>query len=60
MRHSGSLRGGHYTAYVCHLNKKNEDFWYEISDSYVEKIAPRNVLNCPQAFMLFYRRVTKV
>lgn len=57
MLHSGSLRGGHYTAYACHKNEEGHDIWYHISDNHVSETTAQSVLNSSQAFMLFYTKL---
>ena len=48
--HFGSMGFGHYTAYV-----KNNDEWYEMDDSSVSRVDPRDVAGS-QCYVLFYRR----
>lgn len=50
--HSGSLGGGHYTAYA-----KNNGKWYSFNDSSVHAVSASSVTNSMStAYMLFYRR----
>jgi len=67
--HRGSLRGGHYTAYVRASassstqpkgdalkgvkSDENSDSWYSISDSRVKKIMFEDVMAC-QAYLVLY------
>jgi ubiquitin carboxyl-terminal hydrolase 4/11/15 len=51
--HSGSLGGGHYTAFA----KNFEDGeWYDYNDSMCHKIHSVDRLKTSQAYLLFYRR----
>jgi len=61
VEHSGTMRGGHYVAYVRggHRNsgKENEGFtWYQASDAYVREVSLDEVLRC-EAYILFYEKV---
>jgi len=49
--HSGSVHGGHYTAYVKNANNK----WYSYNDTNVSEINP-NMLISSKAYCLFYRK----
>jgi ubiquitin carboxyl-terminal hydrolase 8 len=49
--HSGSVHGGHYTAYVKNANNK----WYSFNDTNVSEIN-NNMLITPKAYCLFYRK----
>lgn len=52
INHSGSLGGGHYTAYCkSPLNKQ----WYNFNDSYVSPIEESKIVSS-QAYVLFYER----
>lgn len=60
--HVGSLRyGGHYAAYVKrHMENRDypdRDVWYYCSDSVINMVATKHVLNDPRASILFYRRI---
>ncbi|XP_016506373.1 ubiquitin carboxyl-terminal hydrolase 2-like [Nicotiana tabacum] len=63
VEHSGTMRGGHYVAYVRGAPKitgkdKNtaEDFvWYYASDAYVREVSLEEVLGC-EAYILFYEQ----
>jgi ubiquitin carboxyl-terminal hydrolase 4/11/15 len=51
--HSGSLGGGHYTAFAKNF-EDNE--WYDYNDSMCHKIHSVDRLKTAQAYLLFYRR----
>lgn len=53
--HMGGLGGGHYTAYVKHLNREQ---WYCFDDSRVYPIEEDQVVSS-NAYMLFYQRRTE-
>lgn len=63
MEHSGTMRGGHYVAYVRggQRNKGNADkenersTWYHASDAYVRQVSLDEVLRC-EAYILFYEK----
>ncbi|CAK8567075.1 unnamed protein product [Lathyrus sativus] len=66
VEHSGTMRGGHYVAYVRGGqknrekvdNKENENVnstWYYASDAYVREVSLDEVLRC-EAYILFYER----
>ncbi|XP_058755603.1 ubiquitin carboxyl-terminal hydrolase 2-like [Vicia villosa] len=66
VEHSGTMRGGHYVAYVRGgqknrekvNNKENENVnstWYHASDAYVREVSLDEVLRC-EAYILFYER----
>ncbi|KAG0557041.1 hypothetical protein KC19_11G098300 [Ceratodon purpureus] len=63
VEHSGTMRGGHYVAYVkgCKMEGKDacEDpsTWYYISDSHVRETCLESVLQS-EAYLLFYERKT--
>ncbi len=50
LNHSGSMRGGHYTAYV----RNAADRWYHFNDNNVKEIRTSTVVS-PKAYCLFYR-----
>jgi hypothetical protein len=54
--HSGSLQFGHYTAYARH-QVKGEWHWYYYSDTHHIRVDASEVINWPDAFMLFYKRM---
>ena len=49
--HSGSVHGGHYTAYVKNANNK----WYNFNDTSVSEINPTMLISS-KAYCLFYRK----
>ena len=49
------MGGGHYIAYVCY-EYQGTRYWLYMSDSFVERVDERNVLQC-EAYILFYRRL---
>lgn len=66
VEHSGSMRGGHYIAYVRggdrsggKLDKENRQsntVWYYASDAYVRETTLEEVLRC-EAYLLFYKKL---
>jgi ubiquitin C-terminal hydrolase len=52
--HSGSVEGGHYTAFVKNANDK----WYHFNDTHVKEIDDLSELVTPKAYCLFYRKKT--
>jgi ubiquitin C-terminal hydrolase len=50
--HSGSVMGGHYTAYIKNPNGK----WYLYNDVRVSEVEEKEVVS-PKAYCLFYRKV---
>jgi ubiquitin carboxyl-terminal hydrolase 2/21 len=50
--HSGSVLGGHYTAYVKNANGK----WYHFNDTSVNEIDNNESIITPKAYCLFYRK----
>jgi ubiquitin C-terminal hydrolase len=50
--HSGSLMGGHYTAFVKNANGK----WYHFNDTRISELSDNNKVITPQAYCLFYRK----
>ena len=57
VEHGGTMRGGHYVAYVrgpC-LENNVDNSWYYISDSSVRKATLEAVLNS-EAYLLFYEK----
>ncbi|KAL4561133.1 hypothetical protein LXL04_033295 [Taraxacum kok-saghyz] len=48
VEHLGSMRGGHYVAYV-----KGDGVWYHASDAYVRHTCLEEVMRC-EAYILFY------
>lgn len=62
VEHSGTMRGGHYVAYVKGSENDEEasseggsSTWYYISDSHVRKTSLESVLRS-EAYLLFYER----
>jgi ubiquitin C-terminal hydrolase len=49
---SASPVTAHYAAYV----RRAENKWYKVSDSVYEQVEINCVLNCAQAYLLFYER----
>ncbi|XP_076930761.1 ubiquitin carboxyl-terminal hydrolase 2-like [Bidens hawaiensis] len=58
VEHSGTMRGGHYVAYVKGVAKGNLDnsLWYHASDAYVREASLEEVLGC-EAYILFYEEM---
>ncbi|XP_034403973.1 ubiquitin carboxyl-terminal hydrolase 16 [Cyclopterus lumpus] len=72
VEHSGTMRSGHYTAYVkvrpeCHNPSSNgltaeghveptRGSWFHISDTSVQPVSQSKVQSC-QAYLLFYERI---
>ncbi|GAQ83592.1 ubiquitin-specific protease [Klebsormidium nitens] len=65
VEHSGSMRGGHYVAYVRGTDRDGlsagehegeSDTWWHISDAHVRKLSLAAVLKC-EAYLLFYERI---
>jgi ubiquitin C-terminal hydrolase len=50
--HSGSLMGGHYTAYVKNANGK----WYHFNDTSVSEVGLTESIISTKAYVLFYRK----
>ena len=50
--HSGSVSGGHYTAYVKNANGK----WYHFNDTSVSEVVILDSIVSPKAYVLFYRK----
>ncbi|XP_027334712.1 ubiquitin carboxyl-terminal hydrolase 2 [Abrus precatorius] len=63
VEHSGTMRGGHYVAYVRggQRNRGKGDrvnecsTWYQASDAYVREVSLDEVLRC-EAYILFYEK----
>ncbi|XP_021748932.1 ubiquitin carboxyl-terminal hydrolase 2-like [Chenopodium quinoa] len=65
VEHSGSMRGGHYVAYVRggdrrrgrseEENRRGLSVWYHASDSYIRETTLKEVLSC-EAYILFYEK----
>lgn len=64
VEHLGTMRGGHYVAYIRgtpkrkgKAEKENEGcVWYHASDQYVREVSIEEVLRC-EAYILFYEKV---
>ncbi|KAJ0810536.1 putative ubiquitinyl hydrolase 1 [Helianthus annuus] len=58
VEHSGTMRGGHYVAYVKGVAKGNLDnsLWYHASDAYIREASLQEVLGC-EAYILFYKEM---
>ncbi|XP_075113037.1 ubiquitin carboxyl-terminal hydrolase 2-like [Nicotiana tabacum] len=63
VEHSGTMRGGHYIAYVrggpkiAGKDKDAEDYvWYYASDAYVREVSLEEVLRS-EAYILFYEEI---
>lgn len=64
VEHSGSMRGGHYVAYVRGGDRRraeegqsnNKSVWYYASDAHVRETTLEEVLRC-EAYILFYEKV---
>ena len=50
--HSGSVLGGHYTAFVKNANSK----WYLFNDTSVSEVGMESQIITPKAYCFFYRR----
>ena len=50
--HSGSVMGGHYTAYVKNANDK----WYHYNDTNISEIKENGNIISPKAYCFFYRK----
>ncbi|KAL8204622.1 hypothetical protein R6Q57_010245 [Mikania cordata] len=58
VEHSGTMRGGHYVAYVKGVAKGNMNnySWYHASDAYIREASLEEVLGC-EAYILFYEKM---
>ena len=50
--HSGSVLGGHYTAFVKNANNK----WYHYNDTIVSEVSLETQIITPKAYCFFYRK----
>ena len=50
--HSGSVQGGHYTAFVKNANNK----WYHYNDTSVSEVSIPSQIISPKAYCFFYRK----
>ncbi|XP_022875024.1 ubiquitin carboxyl-terminal hydrolase 2-like [Olea europaea var. sylvestris] len=56
VEHLGTMRSGHYVAYVRSSKGENGDsVWYHASDAHVHEVSLEEVLRC-EAYILFYER----
>ncbi|KAJ4866573.1 Ubiquitin carboxyl-terminal hydrolase 2 [Raphanus sativus] len=56
VEHSGTMRGGHYVAYVRGGGQKGkESVWYNVSDAHVRQVSLDKVMHS-EAYILFYER----
>uniref|UniRef100_A0A7N0UTL1 Ubiquitin carboxyl-terminal hydrolase n=1 Tax=Kalanchoe fedtschenkoi TaxID=63787 RepID=A0A7N0UTL1_KALFE len=53
VEHLGTMRGGHYIAYIRGGEK---NVWYHASDAYVREASFEEVLRC-EAYILFYNKI---
>lgn len=57
VEHIGTMRGGHYVAYVRGVAKGNTDrLWYHASDADIREVSLEEVLRC-EAYILFYEKM---
>lgn len=58
VEHLGTIRGGHYVAYVKGGAKSSIDncLWYHVSDAYVREASLEEVFRC-EAYILFYEEM---
>ncbi|KAF8081157.1 hypothetical protein N665_0902s0011 [Sinapis alba] len=62
VEHSGTMRGGHYVAYVRGGGKKvkesdsSSSVWYNVSDAHVRQVSLEKVMHS-EAYILFYERI---
>ncbi|KAK0606551.1 hypothetical protein LWI29_000538 [Acer saccharum] len=63
VEHLGTMRGGHYVAYVKGVKSKGkaekeirECVWHHVSDAYVREVSLEQVLRC-EAYILFYQKI---
>ncbi|CAH8251184.1 unnamed protein product [Arabidopsis lyrata] len=61
VEHSGTMRGGHYVAYVRGGQRVKESdssstVWYNVSDAHVRQVSLEKVLHS-EAYILFYERI---
>lgn len=61
VEHSGTMRGGHYVAYVRGGERVKETdssstVWYNVSDAHVRQVSLEKVLHS-EAYILFYERI---
>jgi len=51
--HMGGVMGGHYTAYVKHIDQGG---WFHYNDTIIEPVPNPSVIVSPSAYCLFYRK----
>ncbi|EOA26334.1 hypothetical protein CARUB_v10025692mg [Capsella rubella] len=65
VEHQGTMRGGHYVAYIrggdktrreSDIEEPNSSIWYHASDSWVRRVSFEEVLRS-EAYILFYERI---
>ncbi|KAF5736641.1 ubiquitin carboxyl-terminal hydrolase 2 isoform X1 [Tripterygium wilfordii] len=62
VEHLGTMRGGHYVAYVQGEKSRGKEkesggsVWYHASDAYVREVSLEQVLRC-EAYILFYEEI---
>ncbi|XP_010484338.1 PREDICTED: ubiquitin carboxyl-terminal hydrolase 2-like isoform X2 [Camelina sativa] len=61
VEHSGTMRGGHYVAYVrggqrVKETESSSTVWYNVSDAHVRQVSWEKVLHS-EAYILFYERI---
>ncbi|KAL3634466.1 ubiquitin-specific protease ubp2 [Castilleja foliolosa] len=56
VEHLGSMRGGHYVAYVRGSKEYGDCVWYHASDAYVRQASLEEVMRS-QAYILFYEKI---
>jgi ubiquitin carboxyl-terminal hydrolase 16/45 len=65
VEHSGTMRGGHYIAYVRGDargkgradKEQGGSVWYYASDAHVQEVSLEEVLRC-DAYLLFYEKIS--
>ncbi|KAM7252834.1 hypothetical protein ACFE04_008680 [Oxalis oulophora] len=56
VEHQGSMRGGHYVAYIRGGEKSGSPVWYHASDTYVREVSVEEVFRS-EAYILFYEKI---
>lgn len=56
VEHLGTMRGGHYVAYVRATKDSGDTVWYHVSDAYVREASLDEVLRS-EAYILFYEGI---
>ncbi|KAG2320254.1 hypothetical protein Bca4012_053430 [Brassica carinata] len=64
VEHSGTMRGGHYVAYVrggggkkVKESDSSSSVWYNVSDAHVRQVSLEKVMHS-EAYILFYERIS--